>query len=285
MRYTIIGFLIIHSLFLLLSCNPKLSKKTAPSLPKNDLLKEKFKLTAFVIKDHINIRKTPSTNAQVVFTLQDGETVQITENKNGWYHIITAEGQEGWVRSDLIGPRNLSKTAMARALNDSIIPNFSAQLYIDKNHPYQVIYLKFNNIEPASMDSYVKKIVRLYQQKVYPGPVTVHIIKNNSDGFIKDYHFKGIGLAKIELPVLPVGILKTFKINKNSVKLQIVIPKKISKKELLSLARSASQKYGYPITKAEIIVRSALSQKCLLYYLEDAYGEDYYFDRCTPPAS
>ena len=174
---------------------------------------------------------------------------------------------------------------MAAAFNDSIMPNFSAQLFIDKNQPYKVIYLKFDKISSGKMDTYVKRIVRAYQQKVYGGDVTGHVIKDNSDSFLKNYTFRGNGLKTIPLPILNVGVLQKFELNGKAVKLHILVDKFKNKQQLLKMARAASARYDYPFEKAEIIVRSWPSRKCLLYYVEDAYGEDYYFDRCQPPAS
>ncbi len=266
-------------------CAPKAVKPTKPAATKSPAISGIFNLKAYVIKEQVNIRQQPSTGSKVIATLRDGDAVQIMENQKGWYRINTENGTQGWVRSDLIGPRNLSKTAMAAAFNDSIMPNFSAQLFIDKNKPYKVIYLKFDKLNPSQIDLYVKRIVNAYQQKVYPGPVTVHVIKDNSDEFIKSYTFKGAAIAEIALPILPYGVLQKFELQDKAVKLYILVGEQKTKNKLLSLAKQASKKYSYPIEKAEIILRAWPSKKCLLYYVEDGYGEDYYFDRCQPPAS
>ncbi len=267
------------------ACTPKAVKPTKPAVEEAQATTGIFNLKAYVIKEQVNIRQQPTTGSKIVATLQDGDAVQILENQKGWYRISAENGVQGWVRSDLIGPRNLSKTVMAAAFNDSVMPNFSAQLFIDKNQPYKVIYLKFDNIDPSRMDLYVKRIANAYQQKVYAGTVSIHVIKDNSDEFIKSYTFKGAPIAEVSLPVLSFGVLQKFKLQGKAVTLQVLVEGQKSKSQLLSLAKQVSKKYGYPIEKAEVILRAWPSKKCLLYYVEDGYGEDYYFNRCQPPAS
>ncbi len=265
------------------ACTPRVTQKAPsaePALPQTAQT-----LRAYVIKETVNVRQASTTGSAIVATLEDGSPVQILENKNGWYHIVMENGKSGWVRSDLVGPRNLSKTIMAAAFNDSIMPNFSAQLFIDKNKPYKVIYLQFEKHPGTKMDLYVKRIVNAYQEKVYRGAVTVHVLRPNSDQFLKSYTFKSRGIAEIPLPVLPAGILQKVELHNNNIKLHIVMNTPATHQTLLKVARKASGRYSYPFEKAEIIIRARPSKQCLLYYVEDAYGEDYYFDRCQPPAS
>ncbi|MHB2155282.1 SH3 domain-containing protein [Calditrichota bacterium GD2] len=277
--------LFLTFLYSLSACMPSAVKKVEEPAEHRDISRPAIGIKAYVVKESVSLRQGPAFTASIKTTLQDGEALRILENRNGWYHVITESGLKGWVRSNLVGPRNLSKTLMATAFNDSIMPRFSAQLFIDKNKPYRVIYLQFADGKTSKPYSIIKRIARAYQKKVYHGTVTVHLIKPNSRKPVKTYTFKGLEIGDIPLPVLPVGILHGLKLNETAVKLYIFAPDNISRNKLLNMARKASATYEYPFEKTEIIVRSLGNKKCRLYYIEDAYGEDYAFGRCGPPSS
>ncbi len=267
-------------LFITLSCAPKVVKKEAPAKGPVGAAYH----VAYAIKEKVNVRQEPNARAGVVAQLEDGDRVLVLKNRKGWYQIQLDSGKKGWVRSDLVGPRNLSRTRMAAAFNDSVMMAFPAELFIDKNKPYKVIYLKFKKQNPVKMDLLVKRIARAYQQKVYPGAITVHVIKDNSDKFIKTYTFKAQGIAHVPLPVLPMGILEKVSLQGKSLKLQIIVPPNATKKALLRLARKVSARYEYPFEKVEIVLKEMTTHKCRLYFMEDGYGEDFAFDRCRPKA-
>lgn len=253
----------------------------------------------YVVKEKVNLRSKPSASSAKVARLQDGDALTFLTNKNGWYQVRTEDGQTGWLRSDLAGPRALSKTRMAAAFADSILPAFNAKLFFDKTDLYKTVYLTL----PASFYSsknkalkQAKKIGRAYQNKVYKGAVEIRILKPESQELFTRLTLSAVGLARVPLPVLDFGFLFKLEEQNKAVKLFVAIPKTVSKKALLKSARRISATYDYPFTKAEIymVTDSAEGMRylahfnkppqqrsvCRLYYLEDANGEDFKFHFC-----
>ncbi len=239
---------------------------------------------AYVLKDNVSLHTGPGKHFSIVSYLNDGDLVHIISNKHGWYQIITDKNQKGWVASNVVGPRTLSKTVMAAAFNDSIMNHFEAKLYIDKNHPYQVIYLETNEQNVSKAKKLARIVGKAYQKKVYPGKLTVNLIRPHQKKYFAQITLKARGLARIPIPIIEYGYLQKIKVKGHTVRLVVRVPNKLGSKALLKLARKISSAYSYPFTKSEIIVRLFNSQQgskhCLLYYVEDAYGEDYAFGRC-----
>ncbi|RLD15743.1 hypothetical protein DRI50_03535 [candidate division KSB1 bacterium] len=275
--------LLIISLFglLLFSCVNKVTKTNAP---KETPQKPAYSVwtTAYVLKDHVLLRKGPGKKFPTVTTLQDGDQVRIIRNKHGWYKVVTDKNKSGWIRSNFVGPRNLSRTVMAAAFNDSIMNHFDAKLYIDKNHPYQVIYLETTEKNIGKAKKIARTIGKAYQQKVYPGKVTINLIRPHQTKYFTQVVLKPRGLAKIPVPIIEYGYLEKLIVKGKTVRLQVRVPNGLSRKALLTLARKISSAYAYPFTKSEVLVRPmGASKKCLLYFLEDKYGEDYTFGKCA----
>ncbi len=264
------------------SCAPTVPKKKA-GLPSSKPAVSVWS-NAYVLKDQTPVRKKPAKGAALVTTLSDGDEVRIVDNRNGWYRIVTDNGRSGWVRSNLVGPRTLSRTAMASAFNDSIMTHFTAKLYIDKNHPYRVIYLETNEHNIAKAKKMARIVGKAYQQKVYAGKVTVNLIHPKQKKYFAQVILKAKGPARIPVPVIEYGYLEKIKVKGKAVRLIVRVPPSLSKKQLLKLARKISSAYSYPFTKSEIIIRpfpkGRINKNCLLYYVEDEYGEDYAFGRC-----
>lgn len=281
-------------IFIFLSCNPSTVKKepghvqTSPAYP-----------SLFVIKEQVNLRSRPSAQSLKKGVLQDGDELQVLENQNGWYKIITDDGKRGWLRSDLAGPRNLSLTRMASAFTDSILPAFNAKMFFDKTDLYKTIYLTLDTKFYASQKRArreAQKIGRAYQQKVYHGSLEIRVMHPNTKELFLRVNLPAIGLAKIPVPVLKYGVLISLQEKNKAVSIYSAVPDSISNIELLRAARKISARYEYPFTKTEIYMvndspaglnylmhlknKPADKKICRLYYLEDADGEDYRFRFC-----
>ncbi len=269
----------VSLLLIAVSCTPKVTKKVAEKEqppPPSALSAE------YVIKENINMRSGPSVKYPVIGKLEDGDEVFILDNKKGWYRIQTGS-KIGWVRSDLVGPRNLSRIRMASAFNDSIMSRFKGSLYIDKNKPYQIIYLELNEPNHKRAKKLASQIGKLYQEKVYPGKLTVNLIKPGASKYYDQIVLPALGIADIPLPVLDFGYLEKLKSHNSEVALYVVVPDSVDNQRLLKLARKIASKYSYPFTKSEVIMRSVSSDgnvRCRLYYVEDGYGENFVFNRC-----
>lgn len=281
-------------LIFLVSCGPKVVKKEPvpakeeePSLPQ-----------AWVIKEAVNVREEGTTNAPVVTTLNDGDKVYLIKNKGGWYKIRYAGNELGWVRSDLVGPRYLSRTILARTFVDSILPALNAEMYFDKDEPFRIIYLIIPESDYSSKSRAAQKareIGRVYQEKVYPGDLEIRIMNPDAQKEL----FMKIQLEAVSLPDTPVPIIEYGRLHTldtpdfGEVRLWVLVPDSLSNEKGLEMARSISSIYAYPYTKAEIFLvenspegRNYLQDPDVekisepvikLYYLEDKDGEYYQF--------
>jgi len=63
--------------------------------------------TGVVKGDILNIRKSPSTSAEILEQLEKGMSVSIVSSDNGWYKV-TYKGITGWVNSDYITVKQVS---------------------------------------------------------------------------------------------------------------------------------------------------------------------------------
>ncbi len=277
MKRVIIIFLISLLLF---SCVSKLAQKTRVETAKKN---PHFAVltTAYVLRDRAPLRQGPGKKFPIITPLQDGDQVRILKNTKGWYNVSTDQDKKGWVRSYLVGPRSLSRTAMAAAFNDSIMTHFKAKLYIDKNKPYKVIYLETNEPDITKAKKMARIIGKAFQKKVYPGKITINLIRPHQSKYFAQVVLPAKGLAQIPVPVIEYGYLEKLIVKGKTVRLIVRVPNGLSKKVLLKLARKASSAYSYPFTKSEIVIRvTGISKKCLLYYVEDEYGENYAFGKC-----
>ena len=282
---------------LLFSCSPKAVKKESGSLEKPDY-SSLYK--AYVLKEQVNVRASHSTRAGIVKRLNDGEEVQIIRNVNGWYEIKLDQKSNGWVRSDLVGPRLLSRTCLAAAFVDSVLPAFDTQIYFDKKGLYRIVYMvlaeSFYKSKNAA-ERQAKKIGKVYQEKVYAGNVEIRVIFPESKSLFTKVELKGIGNPDVPVPILESGRLVLLKTGKrNEVALNIAVPQSVNNQQLLKMARNISSAYDYTFTKIEIYIAADTAEGlaylkdtnqkplntrvCRLYYLEDKHGEDYRFNYC-----
>ncbi len=277
-------FVAFVAILLMAACTPRMAKKEQPA--ESTVSKSSFQIltTAYALQDGINVRKGPGVKFPVIAHLEDGDEVRIIGNKNGWYKVLLDKNQIGWIQSSLIGPRTLSRSRMASAFNDTVMQAFDATLYIDKNHPYRVIYLETK--EPVKKAKRLaRKIGRAFQKKVYPGKLTINLIRPGQSKYFAQVVLPAIGLARVPVPLILHGYLKKLVVKGKAVKLVVIVRKPLSRKELLRMARKISAAYSYPFTKSEVVIRLARTDgaksPCLLYFVEDEYGENYVFNKCV----
>ncbi len=58
--------------------------------------------TVIVKKKRCNVRKGPNKNTDVCFIVDRGVPLKVVEHKKGWIHVRHADGEEGWIRKDLV---------------------------------------------------------------------------------------------------------------------------------------------------------------------------------------
>jgi hypothetical protein len=287
--------ILIHLLFLI-GCGPKLVKEKSVKIEKE--IKSNLP-SLYVIKEKINVRNNFSISSQIITSLNDGDEVQFLQSENGWYQVLLVNGQKGWVRSDLVGPRSLSRTILARAFVDSTLPAFNCEMFFDKEELYRIIYLILPEkyyTSKAKVAEQARFVGKAYQEKVYPGDLEIRIMKSlsNSELFLK-VQLEAVNIADVPVPIIQFGRLYALDTPKiGEVDIKILVKPDISDQDLLQMARDISAIYNYPFTKAEIFLITdsleglryletngeSYKDKSLirLYYLEDRDGELYEFN-------
>jgi len=160
------------------------SKKTIET-PDIDIDEETVSKEAllWVYKPNVNIRDSSSGSGNKLFQLADGDSVIVLKNENGWYQIKTADGKTGWVRSDLLGPKELSAFTMAVKFINELKYKDQIEVYFDKKLYHKRIYISFPSDIYASRTEIQHKtrdLVKQYQKDVYRGHVTAHVLKPES---------------------------------------------------------------------------------------------------------
>lgn len=290
-------YAILPILLALFACTPEAVKKEAEPANGTAALSAPV---AFVHAETVNLRSDYSTNAEVIRQLKDGERVIIERNVNGWYQVQTGEsGHTGWVRSDLVGPRHLSRTKMAAAFVDSILPAFNAEMFFDKEDLYKTIYLRLDSDfyeSEQKAEARARKTGRAYQEKVFPGAIEIRVLEKNTDDLFLTLNLDKIGNAGVPVPIVQTGRLVGLLEKNYQVKVFVAVPDSVSREALLETARRISATYAIPYTKAEVYLatdntaglrylknkdyKPEDSSICRLYYLEDKNGEYFKYNYC-----
>lgn len=161
--------------------------------------------TAYVIKETVNLRGDNNTNSQIIKKLNDGQPVSIIRNVNGWYETYDNERNKGWLRSDMVGPKELSRTLLATAFIDSVLPGFKSEMYFDKTYLYKIIYLilpKSYYVSSGKAETYAMQIGKAYQKAVYPGSLEIRVMKENREDLFIRLQLNAIGDANMPVPII-----------------------------------------------------------------------------------
>jgi len=255
--------------------------------------------TAYVIKENVNVRAENNTHSNIIKKLKDGDKIYIIQNKNGWYEIRDDENNLGWLRSDLVGPRELSRTILASVFVDSLLPNFQSQMYFDNEALYKIVYLILPNsyyTSTSKAEEYATEIGKLYQKKVYPGKLELRIMTKDTDDLYARVTLSAIENPDTPVPIIEAGQLISLSESNKQVTIGVAVDDGVSNSKLLNLARKISAHYDFPYTKAEIYItlntpeginflkdfsRNPMDKNiCKLYYVEDKNGEYFKYNFC-----
>lgn len=82
-----------------------------------------------VIRDRVNVMKTPSTNAAVVFSLVKGDKVIEIQRQYDWVEIGTYDNSRktGWVHQSLLGMINIYRNTSSLTHFNKFMEQFNAQ--------------------------------------------------------------------------------------------------------------------------------------------------------------
>ena len=290
--------IVLLIILLFLACTKTAVKKEVIEPPQEVVETVQYP-TAYVIKETVNIRSAADMKSQIIAVLNDGEKIELLKNKNGWYRIKTENKKTGWVRSDMVGPKNLSRTLMAAVFVDSVLPDYNVKMFFDKKKLYKIAYLIFPEQEyknKKTLKLKAEKIGKDYQQKVYAGAVELRVMKTDEKTLFTKIKLKALAKADIAYPVLTYGRLIDLSVNsKDELTIKISVPDSVIDNSLLKMAKNISKLYDYRIRKIEILFgrdtldgidflndpkKEKKSPFCRLYYLEDDAGEYYKFNQC-----
>jgi hypothetical protein len=234
-------------------------------------------------KKTANVRANNSASSNKVASIIDGDSVKVLKNKNGWYEVILDNGTNGWIRSDLLGTKNMSVFSKAITFSNNLKENENINLYFDKKIQHKRIFLEYpaNKYSSKSIiEKETKKLGKKYQEKVYPGKVTIQVIEPEKQTEYLTISLPGSPIADINLPVFNFGILDEINIvNHNELILAITVKENIENARMLKEARKISG--NFPLTFKSVNVNFIdVKKNCLLSYIEDASGENYKFNHC-----
>ncbi|PKQ21304.1 MAG: hypothetical protein CVT66_00450 [Actinobacteria bacterium HGW-Actinobacteria-6] len=60
---------------------------------------EVVKKTVIVVAEGLNFRENPDTGSKVIKKLKRGTSLDLLETRSGWYRVMDADGDEGWIAS------------------------------------------------------------------------------------------------------------------------------------------------------------------------------------------
>jgi len=275
----------ILMLFLMFGCT---AKKTVEA-PKTDIDKETIYKDAllWVFKPTINIRDNASGSATKLASLVDGDSVIVITNKNGWYQIKTIDGKSGWIRSDLLGPKELSAFGSAVTFIEQLKEHENTEIYFDKELYHKRIYISFPDDIYASKQNVeikTRDLVEKFQKDVYRGQVTARVLKPGSEEEYLTLEIKGTANADPILPVVPFGRIENVdRSNPSEIKLSYSVPGDIPDDQLIATARQIVPKFPISYQRIEITFKEGPNSEdnpCRLWYMEDKNGEDYKLNQC-----
>lgn len=273
MRYLILASIV----FFIFSCTPKVTKEPPPA---GDQPHVKY---LWVYKNIVNVRESNSANSDKLTSLMDGDSVQVLNNEEGWYEVILNNGIKGWIRSDLLGTKNLSVFHKAVAFSDSLTTNYNIKLYFDKNLQHKRIYLEYP-VDDYTSEKMIRektnKLIHKYQQKIYHGEISVLVLKPDSQDNYLSLNYKGKPNPEISLPVIPFGILEDVTTDAyREITINIITDTELYTEKFLNASRKMSKQFPLSFTRVQINFVSDNSE-CLFSFVEDSAGEIYKFNQC-----
>jgi hypothetical protein len=241
----------------------------------------------WVFKPSVNIRENDTPNSRMVDQIVDGDSALVLTNKKGWYHIRTEDNKTGWVRSDLLGPKNLSAFRQAVSFAQDLKEKDKTELFFDKELYHKRIYITYASsayISSKEIEIKTKELVKEYQEKVYRGEITVRVLKPGTEEEYLTQVYKGDKNADPVLPIIPFGFIQSVDRNDPlTITLSYSIPAEISNQVLLETARHISSTFPLSYQRVEIRFTDLDSPKdkiCRLWFREDQSGEEYAFNQC-----
>jgi len=283
-------FFYLFSLFIFFITGCAVKKSAQMEMPAAETAEKVEEIKPYYLwafQPAVNVREAARENAEKLTQLNDGDSVAVLSNRHGWYEISTVDRTLGWVRSDLLGPKNFSAFKRAVSFVDSLREKNRTEIFFDKKLYHKRIYIRF----PAAMyqsktriEQETKTILNSYHQEVYRGDVSARVLNPGSEKIFMTMDTAGEVNADPLLPVIPFGLLKqAHRHYAQGITLTYSVPDTISDQQLLRTARMLSASYPLSYKRIEIsfIDSHAKSEdNCRLWFVEDARGEEFKWDKC-----
>ena len=237
----------------------------------------------WAVKPEVNVRSLSSINSDKLGKLNDGDSVLVIKNTDGWYRVFWPEHEYGYIRSDLLGPKSVSVFAKAVDFVNELKENENIDLFFDKNIYHRRIYIVFPPeiyISRSLVEQKTNSLVEKYQKRVYRGDVTARILQPDSQEEYLTLDFKGQINPDIKLPVIPFGILNNvYNDDPAAITLTIQIADSVEQDQILLAARNMVSVYPLSYNRVSLKFVSSTNE-CRLWFTEDESGEDYKLDEC-----
>jgi len=276
----------IFFLLFLFACVSKKKLELPETLdPDKDLVTKNNYL--WVFKPSVNVREKDAVDSRLIDQIVDGDSALVLTNKNGWYHIRTEDDKTGWVRSDLLGPKNLSAYRQAVSFAQDLKEKDKTELFFDNKLYHKRIYITYASTAYNSskeVETKTKELVKEYQKKVYRGEITVRVLKPGTEDEYLTQVYKGDKNADPVLPIIPFGFIQSVdRDDPLTITLSYSIPAVISNHDLLKTARQIASTFPISYQRVEISFSNPHSSKektCRLWFREDQSGEEFAFNKC-----
>jgi hypothetical protein len=241
-------------------------------------------------KSLVNIRESNTAASKKIGQLSDGDSVLVVSNENGWYKIQT-DTLQGFIRSDLLGPKNLSTFRRAFNFANELKKDEQIDLFFDKKLHHKRIFISLpaeSFTSPELIRDKVEKLLEKYQQKVYWGHVTAVIFEPGTQEEYLKIEKSGQPNAEVTLPILPFGqLLDVYNNSADDISLTILTPDSVVDQDLLHTSRSIVAIYPITYKNVELTFISRnmnREDKCRLWFKEDSDGETFKFNHCPSSA-
>jgi len=177
----------------------------------------------------------------------------------------------------------MSVFSKAISFSNNLKENENINLYFDKKIQHKRIFLEFAESEYSlkkNIENKTREIGKKYQEKIYPGKVTIQVIEPKKQTEYLTINLGGSANADLILPVFQFGIIDEISVsNENKLKLIIEVNENIENSLLLKEARKIARSFPLTLKKVNVTFKNN-SKKCILSFVEDASGEQYKFNQC-----
>lgn len=169
------------------------SEKTVKKTAKKNVSK-----TMYVNDDGVNFRSEPSVSAKILATLNTGDKVTVTSEKNNGWYAVSYNGDNGYVSADYLSAKEVAKkssstetkTKAATSTTPSTTYNSSTISYTDEEFEMlcYVLQGEVGNCSEASKIAVANIIINRVKSSSFPNTISGVLTANNQFTAINGYY-------------------------------------------------------------------------------------------------